>query len=192
MNSNQKEVIIIAGANGSGKTTFAKKLLEAFKYEFLNADEIAKRINPNDLTKVRIKAGKEFLSRVSTVIENRKNFVLETTLSGKYIEKIIEMLKHKGYIISIFFIFLESPEDCLNRIKQRVLKGGHDVPDEDVIRRYYRGKINFWSKYRNTVNKWYLMDNSQGNFIEICLGTGETMIVNDEMVFKKFLKGLKG
>jgi len=101
-------------------------------------------------------------------------------------------LKQKGYIISIFFIFLESPEACLNRVKQRVLKGGHDVPREDVIQRYYRGKINFWSKCRYTVNRWYLIDNSQGGFIEICLGSGETVIVNDKLAFKKFLKDLKG
>ena len=95
MNSNQREVIIIAGANGSGKTTFAHKLLEALKYEFLNADEIAKRLSPKDIKKFRLTAGKEFLSRIKILTENRKNFILETTLSGKYVDKTIEILKQK-------------------------------------------------------------------------------------------------
>ena len=186
MNSHKKEVIIIAGANGSGKTTFAHQLLKSLKYEFLNADEIAKKINPKDLTKVRLKAGKEFLLRTRTLISNRKSFILETTLSGKYTEKIIRTLKQEGCIISIFFIFLESPEACLNRIKQRIINGGHSVPSKDVIRRYYRGKINFWTRIRYMVDRWYLIDNSRNDFFEVSLGSGEEVVINDEISLKNF------
>lgn len=186
----KKEVIIVAGANGSGKTTFAKKLLEVLNYEFLNADEIAKRINPKDLTKARLKAGKKFLRKVNSLIKNGESFILETTLAGKYIEKIIKSLNNENYIVSIFFIFLDSPEECINRIKQRIKKGEHNIPNKDVIRRYYRGKINFWGKYKYMANRWYVIDNSFNSFNEVCAGSIENIIPSDKILLKEFLKDL--
>src|SRR3989338_8595819 len=99
--SKHSEAIIIGGANGSGKTTFSKKLLDTFNYEFLNADVIAKQLNPQDLSKARIKAGKKFLQKGYDLIESDNSFVIETTLAGHYIVRICKLLAAKHYIITI-------------------------------------------------------------------------------------------
>jgi predicted ABC-type ATPase len=119
----EKEVFIIAGPNGAGKTTISKKILEFKSYTFLNADQIASKLAENRTTDVnahRFKAGKIFLRNTYQLIESEKNFLIETTLAGKYIERVIVNLKEKGYRVKIIFIFLESPELASKRVKQRV------------------------------------------------------------------------
>ena len=189
MKSSKQEVIIIAGANGSGKTTFAKELLRSFAYSYLNADEIAKKLNVDDLTKVRISAGREFLNQLSKLITKRKNIIIESTLSGQYLVKLIDKLKDKGYIVTIFFILVDTPQECIHRIKQRVLKGEHSVPKNDVIRRFYRGRANFWTKYRFLVDFWYLIDNSGYNFEDIALGIKDNYEVINTKLYKIFIRG---
>lgn len=188
MKSSKKEVIIIAGANGSGKTTFAKKLLKSFDYSYLNADEIAKKLNPDDLTKVKIRAGKEFFSQLNNLIVKNKSIIIESTLSGQYLIKLVNELKHRGYIVSIFFILVGTPQECLHRIKQRVLKGDHYVPEEDVFRRFYRGRSNFWKVYRFLVDFWYLIDNSSFNFDDIALGIKDNYEIINKKLYKIFIE----
>jgi len=98
--SNRKEhqLIIVAGPNGSGKTTLAKEYLDSNKgeYVYLSADEIAYEINPEHPISVRLEAGKEFYSRFNRLIEDRKNVLIETTLSGKSVSNLIEQAKNRG------------------------------------------------------------------------------------------------
>ncbi|TAE13373.1 MAG: hypothetical protein EAZ95_11220 [Bacteroidetes bacterium] len=131
-----KELIIIAGANGSGKTTFSKQILVETGFEFLNADEIEK-----ELAVSKLQAGKEFFNRLGVFLDNGTSFVLESTLSGNYLVKTIEKAKQQEYVIRIVYVFLENPHDCIQRIKLRVTLGGHFIPDEDVIRRYHKTSI---------------------------------------------------
>ncbi len=190
MKFSQKEVIIVAGANGSGKTTFAKKLIEKTQLDFLNADEIAKELSPNDITKARISAGKKFFEKINLLIEHSKSFIIETTLSGNYLEKILLKLKENEYKVSIIFLFLESPELCIKRIKQRTFKGEHFVPDIDVKRRYTRGKINFWKRYRFSADKWYIIHNTENDFEEIAISKNGDFIILDQAFFEIFTTGI--
>lgn len=182
-----KEVIIIAGANGTGKTTFAKYYSEKYPYDFINVDEITREISPDNLENARLKAGKLFFKKLDDLIEGSKNFLIESTLSGKYMLRLIPRLKENGYFVKIIYIFLETPEVCIERIKERVLKGGHSVPDKDVIRRFYRSKKNFWALYKRLADKWILVYNSEEKFIEVAIGSKENYIVNSEELFEKFL-----
>ncbi len=93
MDKGKKQVVIVAGANGSGKTTFARKFLDVTKFEFLNADEIAKELNPKNPIKARIAAGKKVINSIDQLIQEEKNFVIESTLSGSFLEKHIQELK---------------------------------------------------------------------------------------------------
>lgn len=161
-----KELLIIAGPNGSGKTTFAKAFLKEKKFEFLNADEIAKEKK----TKTIIAAGKEYFKRMELLKSSNKNIVIESTLSGLFIKNLIAQFRKKNYSIKLIFVMLNSPEICIQRIKHRVLSGGHHVPDEDVIRRYHRGINNFWKDYRLLADDWRLINNTESGFELAAIG----------------------
>ncbi len=182
-----KELIIIAGANGSGKTTFSKQILAETGFAFLNADEIKKELSVS-----KLQAGKEFFKRLDTFIETETSFVLESTLSGIYLEKAIEKAKQQGYVVRIVYVFLKSPNDCIQRIRLRVKLGGHFVPDEDVIRRCYRSKANFWTMYRKSAESWVMIYNSADEEPQrVAIGTGENFVVELETLFNDFLNDLE-
>ncbi|MCL2184013.1 MAG: zeta toxin family protein, partial [Chitinispirillia bacterium] len=129
----KKYMYLIAGANGSGKTTLAHELLREEKgLTFLNADEIAAGIGDT----AGIAAGRILLTEVGRVLADGKSFVMESTISGSYHLRILREAREKGYEIILIYVFLDTIELNIARIKNRVKLGGHDVPAEDVIRRY--------------------------------------------------------
>ena len=104
------------------------------------------------------------------LIEAAQDFAVEVTLAGKGFERIISRLKRAGYTVTIVFIFLKSPEMSVARVRNRVAAGGHHVPTEDVVRRFYRSKRNFWHIYRELVDRWSLFYNSDEHFQEVASG----------------------
>lgn len=138
MPEQNKEVVIIAGGNGVGKTTFARAFLQEYNFEFLNADEIAKSLSAENPSERKISAGKLFFQKLNEAVANNKSLLIESTLSGRYLQKLFEVWLKQDYQINIIFIFVETPEILIERIAERVEKGGHFVPDEDVRRRFAR------------------------------------------------------
>jgi predicted ABC-type ATPase len=188
----KKETIIVAGANGVGKTTFAREfLLEYNDYEYLNADEIAKEISPENPSMSKISAGKIFFKKFDEFVENKKSFLLESTLSGRYLIRFIKLLLDKDYQIRIVFIFVDSVEILTARIEDRVKKGGHFVPEEDVRRRLKRGKVNFWNFYRDLVTRWNLIYNSENSFQDIAFGEKSNFLIINEDLFQNFKETAK-
>ena len=185
-----KQVIIVAGPNGSGKTTFANQYVDLFDHHYLGADAIASSLSPQQLDKVKVKAGREFFNQMTQLIAKGKNFLVESTLSGIGFQRIIPRLKEANYTITILFVYLETPEFCIQRVSERVLKGGHDVPKVDIERRFYRSKNNFWSIYKNQVDYWHIFYNAIDGFIEVAAGEGSQLNITDEILFERFLRDI--
>ena len=187
-----KLLYIIAGANGSGKSTLAEVLLKEKKLEFLNADEIAKEIAPNAINSVPISAGKIYFQRLDEYFRNNRSFAVESTLSGNNIVRIINKARKQNYKIILVYSFLQNCTICIERVKKRVENGGHNVPEEDIIRRYYKSVIKFWDEYRLIVDEWTMFYNGY-DYAPVIVSFGEKdnfEIINKEMQhnFESILK----
>ncbi|MCX7123541.1 MAG: zeta toxin family protein [Gammaproteobacteria bacterium] len=156
-------ILIIAGPNRAGKTTFAKTFLplEAHCMRFLNADLIAAGLSPFAPEVAAVKSVRLMLQEMAAATLARESFAFETTLSGlSYIQHIKKWQK-LGYHVSLFFLSLNSVEMAIDRVAQRVQQGGHNIPEEVVRRRFTAGLNNFKQRYRLIVNAWALYDNSR-------------------------------
>ena len=182
---------IIAGPNGCGKSTFAQEFIEDKNLVFVNADIIAQELSPHKLNRaVMVRAGKIFFEKINRLVQEKTSFAIETTLSGKYVAKIIEKLKSEGYGIEMIYILVETPLLSIERIKVRVQSGGHYVSDDNVLRRFSRSKINFWNLYRNLVDRWEMYDNSGKKFSPIAIGKDLDYIIIDNDMFDTFREDL--
>ena len=154
--------IVIAGPNGAGKTTFARDFLqrEAAVVHFVNADLIAAGLSPLNPDLAKIAAGKLFLGELNRLASLMTDFAFETTLSGMGHRSRLSNLKKAGYRIEIVYLRLASPRLALKRIAARVRHGGHDIPKEDVLRRFDRSWQNFQMVYQTLADRWAVFDNS--------------------------------
>ncbi len=181
-----KNAYIIAGPNGSGKTTFATMFLPDYVKcpNFVNADMIAKGLAPFKPHSATIKAGKLVLQQIQEFAERGVDFAFETTLSGKSYVKLLTDLKTKGYGLHLFFLWIPSSELAIERIKDRVREGGHNVPVEDVRRRFVRGVNNFFELYEPLFDSWMLFDNSKAKPLLIAKRKNGHMELNNEELFR--------
>ncbi len=157
-----KHIYVIAGPNGSGKTTFAQEFLPHYaKCEtFINADLIAKGISPFSPTSAALRAGRLLLEQIDIYVTKGIDFAFETTLSGvTYLSRFRE-LKKEGYSIHLFFLWIPDVKLSLARVASRVRMGGHDIPEKVIKRRFHRGLKNFFTVYRPVLDAWLLFDNS--------------------------------
>ncbi len=189
-----KKLIIVGGANGSGKTTFSKEIIVQNGLKFLNADEIEKELRESskDKNSKLLSAGKEFFRRLDSYLKKGESFVLESTLSGSYLQKVIQKAISLDYQIQIIYVFLKNPTDCIQRVKLRVKLGGHHVPTEDIIRRFYRSKNNFWKEYKNKADEWFMYYNVNTEIpILVAIGNNEHYTIEQNHLFEEFLKDIE-
>ncbi len=153
---------IISGCNGAGKTTASYTVLPDLLnlHTFVNADEIADELSPQEPEREMIRASRLMLERVEQLIERDEDFAVETTLATKSLAGMISRAQHKGYMVGIFYFWLKSPELAIKRVAMRVAAGGHNIPTDTIVRRYRQGMENLRNIYLPLCNYWVLIDNS--------------------------------
>ncbi|MEX0725172.1 MAG: AAA family ATPase [Planctomycetaceae bacterium] len=183
----KKELVVVGGANGSGKTTFANEMISQKGYTYIAADAIAVELSPGDLASAAIAAGREFFRRVQRSLAGDNSFIVESTLSGLMFRRVLEQAKSARFEITIVYLFLDSSDQCVDRVAERVQKGGHHVPDEDVTRRYSRSLSNFWHFYSPLCDHWVLVYNSGEEMQDVAAGTADDYSVRDVDLFERFM-----
>jgi len=129
------------------------------------------------------------------MLHKNMSFCLESTLSGKYLVRVLQSAREQGYFIRMIYVFLETPEQCIQRIEVRVRSGGHFIPPEDVRRRFYRSAKNFWDIYRPLADEWFLYYNAGDSSEPVAFSVGHDVsyTIEDELslaIFRKILSAL--
>ncbi len=175
------KLYIISGCNGSGKTTASYTLLPDLLgcREFVNSDEFAKSLSPFDPGSASITASRYMLMKINYLLGRYEDFSIETTLATRSLVKIINEAHSVGYEVTLLYFWLNSPELAIQRVRDRVASGGHNIPDNVVRRRYMMGLQYFFDTYRPICDRWILADNSKSNFSIVAEGTKQYSYIRD-------------
>jgi predicted ABC-type ATPase len=186
-------IYLIAGCNGAGKTTFAKEFLprEVKCLRFLNADEMARGLSPLDPAAGAVKATRLLLREIRDAIQSRQTFGLETTLSGLTYVRMLVNAREQSYAVKLFYLWLPSANVAIRRVRERVRKGGHSVPVNDIRRRYKRSLRNLVNHYLPLADEWTVFDNSGREPRLVADGAGSHVRVMDETLYRQIQSSRK-
>jgi len=167
-----KNLYIISGCNGAGKTTASYTVLPEILNcrEFVNADEIARGLSPFNACSVAIEAGKLMLQRIEDLLSRNATFSLETTLATRSYVNLVKRAQKQGYRVCLLYFWLSSPELAKKRVAERVEKGGHDIPEGTIKRRYAAGINNLFKLFMPIVDYWAIFDNSETPRKKVAVG----------------------
>ena len=182
---------VIAGPNGAGKTTFAREFLPHYAKcpQFVNADLIAGGLAPFSPETAALRAGRLLLEQIRLLASRRSDFGFETTLSGVTYVSLLRKLRAQGYRIHLFFLWIPTVEMALARIADRVRRGGHEIPESVVRRRFHKGIDHLFGLYQPLLDTWTLFDNS--GIVQRLIAREELgeLQVFDQALFAKIKKG---
>lgn len=153
---------IISGCNGSGKTTASYALLPQLLEcrQFVNSDEFAKSLSPFSPQSASIAASRLMIRKIRYLLQRREDFCIETTLATRSLKRIIDQAHENGYTVTVFYMWIASPELAIARVKARVAAGGHFIDEETVRRRYFVGLHYLFREYMPICDRWILADNT--------------------------------
>ena len=163
---------VIAAPNGAGKTTFIKRFAPRHLalLDFLNADEMARGLSP-----------------LAPERAGGKSFAMETTLSGRTYRLLLKQAKDAGFATHLDFLVLPSVEDSIHRVANRVIQGGHNVPEADLRRRFRLGLQNLFSLYRPFCDTWNVYLNADDATL-VAHGTPGTLEIDHHTLFDSFVR----
>jgi predicted ABC-type ATPase len=184
------QIHVIAGPNGAGKTTFALTYLPRYAgcLQFVNADLIAAGLSPFAPESAAVAAGRLMLEQIRRLAAQRADFALETTLAGRGYQAMLRTYRQRSYVVSLYFLWLPSVQLALERVAERVRVGGHNVPEEDVRRRYQRGIRNLFQVYRPLLDSWIVYDNSGPFPRAVALEHAGALSIIDQQTFHRVLE----
>lgn len=189
-------LFLIAGPNGAGKTTTALSLLpnELQLYEFVNADEIARGLSPLNPDGANTLAGRIMIERIDALISGCTSFAFESTIGGRTWLKHVQEAKRAGYQLHLLFLYLADEHLAVTRVRERVKKGGHDVPGEAIVRRYWRGLHNLIHECLTLFDTLLIADNSGQETDDIHVIAdrlnGGDLIIHDKFRYVRLMKNL--
>jgi len=185
-----KNLYIISGCNGAGKTTASYTVLPEILNcrEFVNADEIARGLSPFNAGSVAIEAGKLMLQRIEDLLGRNETFSLETTLATRSYVNLVKRAQKQGYRVFLLYFWLNSPELAKKRVAERVCKGGHDIPEGTIKRRYAAGINNLFKLFMPIVDYWAVYDNSGIDRTKIASGrSNEPANIYNRELYEKII-----
>lgn len=190
MQFNKPLLIVIGGPNGSGKTTLTSYLLQKnrIKSQIINPDDIA--FNELGSYQHQIEAARIALDRRKQALDYKEDLTFECTFSGNSELNAIRVAKQKGYKIVLYYVALRSALDNITRVKERQTRLGHDVSNEDIIRRYNSSKNNLINNL-SLFDTAYLFDNSGSSRSRVAIfSDGKASWINPKHIEHPFYKGL--
>lgn len=175
------KLYIISGCNGSGKTTASYTLLPDLLNcrEFVNSDEFAKSFSPFDPGAASVTASRYMLMKINYLLDRKADFAVETTLATRSLLQIVLQAKRLGYETTVLYFWLNSPELAIERVRDRVASGGHNIPDAVVRRRYVMGLQYLFDHYIPEMDRWILADNSKPPFSVVAEGSKDVIYIKD-------------
>jgi predicted ABC-type ATPase len=192
MSSANPFVVLVAGPNGAGKSTIAKPVLQQLfgLSDVINADTIAQGLSGYEPAGAAFDAGRILLEQIDKHLVRRESFAVETTLAGRSYATQFEQWQKLGYELHLLYIYLKSELLAENRVKSRVVRGGHNIPAATIERRYTRSLHNFVNLYLPLASSWYVVDNSQTSSLRMIASqkNGSSAEVFDVEVWKQILE----
>ncbi len=183
-------LFIISGCNGAGKTTASYTLLPSLLNltTFVNADEIADELSPQNPELEAIRASRLMMERVDQLILRGADLAVETTLATKTLAHVITRAQSQGYRVGLYYFWLRSPELAVRRVAIRVASGGHGIATDTIIRRYWQGLDNLRQIYLPICDSWVLLDNSAAEALRIAEGVaGQPPDIYDEDLYNQII-----
>ena len=189
---NAPVIYVIGGPNGAGKTTFAREFLPAAKVvEFLNADLLAAGLSPLQPSTMAVRSARLLLGRWRELLALRRDFAFESTLSGRTYAGMLREARAAGYEVRLCYLWLPNVAMSLSRVRQRVCKGGHDVPEADLRRRFLPSLRNFFSLYLPLVDEALLFNAAGSPPKLIARWQGRTALLIEPEIYDRIQKQIE-
>jgi predicted ABC-type ATPase len=168
------ELVIVAGPNGTGKTSFTKQFVRVDDWldvEFVNADEIAESL-PKEISQTErdFKAARIMIERIENIIERQENLIIETTLATARYKSKIPKWRAIGYRVTLIYLQMSDAVNCISRVAKRVSRGGHNIPTATIVQRFQRSRDRLEQDYKPIVDAWYVYDSIEGDFLQVASG----------------------